>query len=161
MIGCELQWGEMYNFFNYKEKDNYIATVCTQQDAEFMAGGGGTLYFRYCQYSDDDIKRVMDQAEQWQIKCIGIEHWDPSYGYTPSKVKRETTQQIDIHSVLVQDGNFAGVVGLSKDIIGRYGLGYALTSSYVDTPLQFCTSEGYGSSDCDMMYKNNFYLEKL
>ena len=158
---CKLQWNEIYDFIECRKKYKCIATICEEKDAEFTADGETSLYFRFCMYSNDDIERIMSQAEQWRIKCENVKDYDPSFGYTQGRVKSESIKKIDRSIVLVKDGNFAGVVDCSKDLGERYGLFYALTSKYVGTPLHFGVWQGYGSSDHDMMYENNFYLQKL
>ena len=158
---CKLQWNEIYDFIERRKKDNHIATICEEKDAEFQADGEAPLYFRFCPYSNDDIERIMGQAEKWQIKCAKVEDWDPSFGYTQGQIKSESTRKIDISTVLVQNGNFAGVVDCSQSLAGCYGLFYALISDYTDAPLHFGVWEGYGSSDRDMMYEENYFLQKL
>lgn len=160
MDTCKFQGEEICDFIECCKRDNCFATICEEKDAEFVADGEAPLYFRFCPYSNDDIERIMSQTEQWQIKCKTVEDWDPSFGYTPRRVEHESVEKVNKSMVLVQDGNFAGVVDYSRDSCGRYGLFYSLTSNYVDTPLHFSSWDGYGSSDHDMMYKHNYYLQK-
>ena len=158
---CKLQLTEIYEYIKCLEKENHIATICDEKDAEFVADGDAPLYFRFDLYSNDDIKRIVNQADKWQIKCVRAEDWDPSFGHTRGKIKEETVQKIDVRRILVQNGNFAGVIDYSTDLAGLYGLFYALISDYIDTPLHFAVHEGYGSSDRDMMYAINYYLQKV
>lgn len=161
MIIWKLQSAEIYEYIKCSEKENHVATICAEKDAEFVADGEAPLYFRFDLYSNDDIKRIKSQSEKWQISCVRIEDWDPSFGYTQGKTREETVKKIDIRKMLVQNGNFAGVIDYSTDLAGRYGLFYALISDYVDAPLHFAAYEGYGSSDQDMMYGINYYLQKI
>lgn len=162
MKTCGLQWSDpdIHNFFEYSGKENYIATICAEKDAEFVADGEKPLYFRFDLYSDADIERILGQAEQWQISCIEIENGDPSYGYPVEPVKSEHIQKIDIGRLLVQEGNFAGVIDYSRDLGDHFDLCCALISSYNDTPLRFAHRARYGSSDCEVMYIYDYYLQK-
>lgn len=151
---------DICKFLDYTHKENYIATICEEKDAEFVVDGKSPLYFRFERYSDSEIERIMGQAEQWQIYCKTVEEWDP-WMYDLGRVERESFQKINTGRVLVRDGNFAGVVDYSCDAGYHFDLFYALISDYVDTPLHLAYSSQFGSSDRDMIKKTDYYLRKV
>lgn len=157
---CTLKWNEIGKFFDALEKEKHFATVCAEKDAEFAAEGEHPLYFRFEPYSDEDIERIKSQAQAWHIYCVKTEEWDPTFGHRQGTVKKEYFYKVSTNEILVKDGNFAGVVSWSEDLGMHYGIFYALISDYADTPLRYSFRDGYGSSDCDMMYDYSYYLQK-
>lgn len=160
LIGKSYNIVDICEFLDYTKKENYMATICAEKDAEFVVGGAIPLYFRFEEYSDAEIERIMAPAEQWRICCKTVEIWDPAM-YSEGRVERESLQKIGTGRALVRDGDFAGVVDYSCDAGYHFELFCALISDYIDTPLHFASSGEFGSSDRDMIKKINYYLQKV
>ncbi len=158
MLICKLYCGEVLAFLAHSEKENAFATVCTKQEAEFSTNDDSPVFFKYTTYSDDTVKQIMDQASEWQVKCRITEDWDPSFGHTQDNTSDGFYKIIEPKQILVENGNFAGVIACSRDLGDRYGLFSALTANYKSEPLLFCVWDTYGSSDHDMMRQEHYYL---
>lgn len=157
---CKLQCNDLYEYIQKSKQENFLATVCSKEDAEFVADGDTQLYFKFCCYDDSTIKRIVGESKQWKLKYCITEHWDPSFENNKDKTQNEFYGEVKEEHILVRDGAFAGVVDYSKDLGNNYGLFFALISDYKGKPLQLCFWEGYGSSDKDMMYEKYSYLMK-
>ena len=81
-------------------------------------------------------------------------------GYDISvRTVKEETQKINPKIILVKDEMFIGVIDCA-DSGEHYSLSYVLIEDYDREPLLFGSTSGFGSSDHDMMYTINFYLQK-
>lgn len=157
---CSKSLNELHEYMFYYLNDNFFATICSEEEAEFTAKGKKTLFFRFCTYSEEEIARIKSQSAEWHIMCEREETWDPAFGYKDYKTSRTSYKEIRDNSILVQNGEFAGVVDYSKDLGDKYDLFYALTSDYIGEPIQFRLQEAYGSSDYDMFYEIKTFLLK-
>ena len=160
MLICKLYWAEVLKFLGRFETENSFATVCSEQEADFVTNDEVPVFFKYTTYTNEAINNIMSQATKWQIKCRITEDWDPSFGYTQGSTADGFYQNVEVKQILVDNGNFAGVVACSRDLGDRYGIFSALTANYKADPLLFSVWDTYGSSDHDMTQQKQLYLVK-
>ena len=158
MERCTKYFGEMMSFLYLQKYSTKIATICSSEEAEFTARGIQPIHIKLCDYDMESVIFFMNQASEWKIIMNHAEDWDPNvysknYGATSNNVL-----QIDRNQLLVENGNFVGVIDYSKDLGERYDLFYALTKDYVGKPIAFKYTEIYGSSDKDMYTTQTYYL---
>lgn len=159
MIQCKLDTSRMYNFLITRDLKNSLATICMENEAEVSFDEHENLYVRHKVYSNEEYEKILSEAQEWEIKLIRTEEWDPSFGHTEGKVITESIQPIESQKILVKDGKFTGLISYAN-CGEKFVLSLALVSEYNDEPIMFCSSSGFGSSDRDMMYTNNYYLKR-
>ena len=158
MIDFKLQCSELYEFIKIRECNNKLATVCSREEAEYVIDGETPLFFKFVSYSEEKINFIRKQMAGWNVKCVHTEEWDPSFGNTHGRSTHDSTVDIRLNKILVQDGNFIGIVDYSKNLTGKYGMSFARIADYNGEPLLFSHWEDYGSSDHDMISIKQYYL---
>lgn len=112
--------------------------------------------FSFKSYEDKYYDDIINQSKNWEIKVIRTEDQDPSNIGTTVK---EEFQDINPKIILVKNGMFAGLIDYVN--CGEYcEVSYVLLEEYNEELILFKTTTGFGSSDYDMMYTVNFYLQK-
>ena len=160
MLLCKLYWADVFNFLGRLKTENSFATVCSEQESEFSTNDDVPVFFKYATYSSEAVRRIIDQANEWQVKYQITEDWDPSFDHTQGATSDSFYKAIETKQILVENGNFVGVIACSKDLGDRYGLFSALIRNYKAEPMPFCIWDTYGSSDHDMTQQTQFYLVK-
>lgn len=159
MNQCKLDFASIYDFICEKNRRNSLATICAEDKIGNSICVDETLYIRQKEYSDEAYAKIISQSKDWEIKVVRTEDWGPSFGYTKGKVVTEVVQAIAPREVLVREDNFAGVLAYAHEA-EKYLFSFALTDEFSNEPILFCSDSGFGSSDHDMMYTNNYYLQK-
>lgn len=157
MAGIKLKAADLNDFIQSRDKVNSFATICGKENAHFCFAENN-FYFGFKSYEDEYYNDILNQAKNWEIKIIRTEDWDPSI-YDIGRIVKEGIQDINPKNILVENGIFVGVIDYA-DHGEHYELSYALLKDYTGEPILFRTTSGFGSSDHDMMYTVNFYLQK-
>ena len=166
----EMQWDKMnslqevssyYDSCKFKDNEYGLVTICDKDDATFRADGtDGFIYLCFKTYDGDTFRRIREQANEWELEKIYIEKWDPYFGYSEDRNKKEVSVlEIDSEMILVKDKQFYGVMGVAYDYPDTKLL-YALKESFITDPVFFLRHFKYGSSDCDMYRETTFFLQK-
>ena len=162
MVKCIIENNDMYNSVFWKSvlfpDDCYtFITVCTEKDAEFKFNSENMLCLKLQKYDEETCKSIIAQANTWTIKTVRTEEWDPSFGYSQGKTVEEGWNDISLHTILVKDGSFAGVIAYFHQN-DHFVVSCELVEHYTGEPLLLSNKFGYGSSDYDMFYTEHFYL---
>lgn len=157
---------ELFEFLELSQKRGVFATVCNEETAEFViwkAEGfaSGMLYICFCEYSSDSIERIRSQASSWRISTKRSEEWDRSiHRHKSDSSNDDGCTVIENKNILVQDGDFVGVVGHAIEYSGSNKLVYALKKDYRGKPLLFRYENRFLSSDHDASSSREYYLVK-
>ena len=158
MKRCTKYFGEMTSFLFQQKYSTKIATICSSEEAEFTVRGIQPIHIKLCDYDMESIMFFMNQALEWKIIMNHAEDWDP-YVYSKNhEAASNSVLQINTNQLLIENGNFVGVIDYSKDLGDRYDLFCAFTKDYVGKPIAFKYTETYGSSDKDMYTTQTYYL---
>lgn len=155
---CVLNVSNISNFIAARNIPYSFVTICSKELADFYLDEEHDLCIRIQHYDENTYNEIISQSKNWEIKIIRTEDWDPSI-YNIGKTIKEGIIDIDTKIILVKNGNFAGIIDYA-DCGEHYELSYVLLGDYVGEPILLKTTSGFGSSDHDMMYTVNFYLQK-
>lgn len=157
MKSIKLNTKDIVDFINAKNLPNTFATICSEKEASFSFEQD-SLFFRFRTYDACIYDEIINQTKDWAIKVVRTEEWDPSI-YATGKTVEEDVQGINPKTVLVKDNVFVGLIDFVNR--GEYcEVSCVLLAEYFDEPLLYKTASGFGSSDHDMMYTIDYYLEK-
>lgn len=162
MIKCTIENNDMYKSVFWEnvlflDDCNTFITICSEKDAEFKFNDETMLCLTLQKYDEESRKTIIEQANRWTIKIVRTEDWDPSFGYNQGKVVKEKWMDILPQMILVKDGSFAGVITYSHQN-DSFVISCELVEHYSSEPLLFSNTFGFGSSDHDMFYTEDFYL---
>ena len=154
---------DICTFIDKRDAPNSFATVCGEDDAEFVVPGETPVCFKFCKYSDAQVERILAQTEQWQLKVEYTEDRDPEFGYKETRIEKTSFQEINRKQILVKDGDFAGLITYSEQSTFyscEYYFSCVLLPDAAGAPALLYESSGYGSSDMDTMWSRKTYLAK-
>ena len=158
MKTCTFNISDISKFITARNIPYSFATICSKDFSDFCLNEEQGLFLRIQNYDENIYNKIVDQTKNWEIKIVRSEDWDPSI-YDIGRTVKEETQKINPKIILVKDEMFIGVIDCA-DSGEHYSLSYVLIEDYDREPLLFGSTSGFGSSDHDMMYTINFYLQK-
>lgn len=158
MKTCTFNISDISKFIAARNVLYSLTTICSKELADFCLDKEHDLCIRIQHYDEKEYNEIVSQSKNWEIKVIRTEDWDPSI-YNIGKTVKEGIIDIDPKIILVKNGAFAGVIDYT-DCGEHYKISYVLLDDYAEEPILLKTTSGFGSSDHDMMYTVNFYLQK-
>lgn len=158
MVQCKLDTAGVYRFVTSKTLINTLATICMENDTALTVAVNDHIFIAHKLYAHDEYDRILSEAAEWEIKLVHTEDWEPSM-YSCGKIVEESIQEIQPQTILVKDGKFYGLVTYVNGG-EEYILSLVTIDEFDGEPVLFSTSSGFGSSDHDMMYTNNYYLKR-
>lgn len=156
---------DLNEFFELSQKRGSFATVCDEESAEFVIWKAegfslGVLYIRFCEYNNSCVERIRSQANAWRLSTTSVSEAKRLIHRTKNDSKDNGYLAIENRNILVQDGDFIGVVGHAIEYSGSCKLVYALTADYRGKPLLFRYENNFLSSDHDETSTSEYYLVK-